>query len=50
MEPPQAILNSSQNILQGPGEDAEEHQEDEHMSLRFEIFSALELKKHHAPS
>ena len=50
MEPPETILNSSQNILQGPEEDAEEQHEDEHMSLRVEMIQGLELKEHHARS
>ena len=37
MEPPEAILNSSQNILEGPEEEAEEQHEDQHMGLRFEL-------------
>ena len=37
MEPPEAILNSSQNLHEGPEEDAEEQHEDEHMGLRFEL-------------
>ena len=39
MEPPEAILNSSQNLHKGPEEDAEKQREDEHMDLRFKLIS-----------